>query len=247
MGTESRETSLHLARRRPSGSTSDMPWRRTGRPVGGLTFLLAFFVCTAAQAQAPHARTFWDRLTLDVGYELSYFRGLYTFSAYTHDPESGRQVSALMYVHYHSLSQGLGVDVAFSVKPRLGIGLDCHLQQAFTAPTHPWFQTLGIQYGAPRAISLGAFLEFRPWQRDYEPRRGFFLRAGGREVWMDLPLTRTADVVSPTDGHGRQVQGWVGVGYRIAVRSSVSLHLLADMAAGLDNYEGRLRLGGGFQ
>jgi hypothetical protein len=213
--------------------------------VAGVTLMLQ--PSTVARAETVATITPWNRLTLDLGYGLSFVRAHIRPSVYYRDSSSGAESSALIHLHYRTISHGVSLDSMMSLVPWFGIGLDLRFQRDFTAPTHDWFEKLGIEYNRRRAWSLGVVVESRPWQRDYGPRSGWFFRGGAHVIWADFAVSRRPGVEVSQNGRSTDLQGSIGGGYRLTLARAVSLHLMADLSQGLDSFEGRLRVGGGIQ
>lgn len=228
-------------------SSGSMTIRRRRTALTVFTLLFALGLSDAATAQTIESPPFLRRITVEAHYQLSEVSGQWYQSVYARNSTTGRETTAFMRVRYRSISHGMGIDVALIIKPWISVGLDGHLQRDFSAPTHPWFQSLGVRYGQRDAFIVGAFAEFRPWQRDYQPRRGWFFRGGARELWFDRHLSRDQNVITPTNGQGRDIQAWLGGGYRLNLLSAMSMHIACDLAGGIDSFEGLLRIGGGYR
>jgi hypothetical protein len=205
------------------------------------------FWCGLAAAQAHPTENLWNRLSLDLGYELSYLRADRAVNYYSPNSTPEREVTAFFYVRYKGMSQGLSLNATFAALPWLGVGPEVRVQRDFDSPSHPWFEELGIHYGQRKTVSLGLLVEFRPWHRTFESRKGVFFRFGLRRLWSDWVLTRQPGVTAPTNGHLSDYQQWFAAGYRYGLGRKMSLHLMACASAGIGTLEGGLRLGGGFQ
>jgi hypothetical protein len=188
-----------------------------------------------------------ERFAFDVGFETSHISGSSALSYYSRDSLTGAERSALLFVDQTSWSFGLGLDSSYRIRPWLSVGLDTHVQHDADAPHHAWFNRLGLRLGSRTAFSIGPFVEFLPLTRAYATRRGLYVRLGVRELWFERPLSRSASVVSPQDGSGRDVQGWLGLGYRVAVGEIVSLHFMLELARSIDLFEVRFRVGTGYR
>jgi len=218
-----------------------------GLGVGIVAFLLTMITSKASLAQATPTYTFWNRLTLDLGYELSYVDSIVVSSYYRSDASTGRESSALIHLRSRTLNHGIGLDSTFAVRPWLGIGWDIRVNRDFSAPSHDWFGDLGVSYGRRRVLGCGVLVEFRPFQRDFAHRRGLFFRAGVDFVARDLVVSREPGVEVSDNGHPNDLQAWFGGGYRLSVGKGLSLHASAEFAGSLDTKESRVRVGGGFQ
>jgi hypothetical protein len=199
-----------------------------------------------AVAATPKRPGFWERVTFDLGYEVSFSHENYPVDFSAHDPTTQQQTDAILFVDHVGAAHGIVLSAAFSVAPWLGVGVDGLVQQDFTAPTHPWLEHLGLRLGRRRAAGLGVFAEYRPWQHGYTPLQGWFFRFGARWLWIDRQMTQSPEIVSNARDFSADLYGWASAGYRVHQGSSLSWHLLVDAGVSVSfaSYVG-IRVGGG--
>ena len=213
-----------------------------------ILFVVAVMSSTQdAVAQSAARQSGLARITLDWGYALSYQHQISVVDVKSRDPNSARQMAALVDVSNRTLAQGLQLNAAYSLKPWFSLGIQGLMEEGFSAPTHPWLSRFDIRLGRRVCGGLGVFVEFRPKQRDYSPRHGLFLQTGLRWLWShEEVLSQSPEVLSADRANAQKLLIWGGVGYRVNLRSAISMHLAADAGVnGAQAFAG-LRLGGGF-
>lgn len=216
-----------------------------------IAFLLAASTSSSARlalADPPPRYGVWDRFTFDWGYEFGWAQ-LHAFNdVYSLDPATGRQASAIRTLEYGTGWQGLMLQFAYSVRPRIGIGPEVSVHEDFSrAPSDPMLERTGGSFGSRRTLSLGVVIEFRPWQDSYAPRRGWSFPVGVRRLLTDYRVTHGPDLMKPGDGyHDEGVMIWSGVGYRLPVSCGGSFHALVHAGMGTGLALVGIRIGGGF-
>jgi hypothetical protein len=201
-----------------------------------------------AWAEPDERPRFWDRFTLDWGYEASLVRENYQLFGYWRD--DGRQVSALVNVRRITGEHGFMLNPALSLKPWFGLGAEASVHGDFSAPPrHPWLDSMGLRLGRKRSVDLGVVMEFRPLQRTYEPRRGFFLRVGARALLTDPDVKRSPQLAASSEYPGvRPVpMWWGGIGYRFSLGGGVSLAVQAHIGVQPRQEVAGIGVRGGFQ
>jgi hypothetical protein len=148
-------------------------------------------------------------------------------------------------------AHGLGVGLAFSLEPWMGLGLDAQAFQFFDRAEHPWLEELGVSLGKRTSVNAGIYAEFRPWVRQYRSRPGAFFSVGLRAGTTFETVNRDARGKDPdvavAGSDSAMVGGWLGAGYRVYVTRRVSLHIQTDVGGFIEQTYVGFRVGGGIQ
>ncbi|MFW5738809.1 MAG: hypothetical protein ACOC1F_00440 [Myxococcota bacterium] len=168
----------------------------------------------------------WDRFTFDATYELSYVRQSTFVDAYRHEPSTGRASSAAVLVDRGTGNHGLGLSVAYSLSPFVGVGIEGSVHEDTSTPEPDTFlERVGVRLGARRIWGVGILTELRPWQDSIGLRDGWYFRGGLRALWLDYRWVKDSRVVEPSSEWGRDVMVVLGPGYRVAAGAGLSLSI----------------------
>jgi hypothetical protein len=141
---------------------------------------------------------------------------------FVHDPLTSRETTGMFLLDNSGYSQGLAIDVAYRMRPRIGVGLEGWYQHRLSAASNPMPGAIELQFGHRDYFGVSGLFEYSPYSRDFSPRRGLFIQgtAGIYQIW-DHPRKGPTVVQFNEDSRGYQIAA--NLGYRIPLDDWVSL------------------------